>query len=125
MDCSAELLAEIEDIARRGGELEEVEDLHPETTRQLKERGLAYGNVLIPPEVMPALPTGWSLLEQIRVSPADIAELPAEERKVLELSTTARDVLDFREQLRGAVHKGSCDRGAQQEPSGERGDTWG
>ena len=84
MDCSAELLAEIEDIARRGGELEEVEDLHPETTRQLKGRGLAYGNVLIPPEVMPALPTGWSLLEQIRVRPADIAELPAEERKVLE-----------------------------------------
>ena len=84
MECSAELLAEIESIARRGGELEEVEDLHPGITRQLKERGLAYGNILIPPEVMPALPTGWSLLEQVRVSPEDIDQLPAEERKVLE-----------------------------------------
>ena len=84
MNCTARQLAEIEDIARRGGELEEVEDLHPGITRQLKERGLAYGNVLIPPEVMPALPTGWSLLEQVRVSPEDISQLPAEERKVLE-----------------------------------------
>ena len=84
MNCTARQLAEIEDIARRGGELEEVEDLNPDITRQLKERGLAYGNVLIPPEVMPALPTGWSLLDQVQVSPEDIAELPNEERKVLE-----------------------------------------
>ena len=47
MNCTARQLAEIEDIARRGGELEEVEDLNPDITRQLKERGLAYGNVLI------------------------------------------------------------------------------
>ena len=84
MNCTARQLAEIEDIARRGGELQEVEDLNPDITRQLKERGLAYGNVLIPPEVMPALPTGWSLLDQVQVSPEDIAELPDEERKVLE-----------------------------------------
>ena len=84
MNCTARQLAEIEDIARRGGELEEVEDLNPDITRQLKERGLAYGNILIPPEIMPALPTGWSLLDQVQVSPEDIAELPAEERKVLE-----------------------------------------
>ncbi|MDU7600603.1 MAG: hypothetical protein E7K46_10110, partial [Corynebacterium sp.] len=84
MNCTARQLAEIEDIARRGGELEEVEDLNPDITRQLKERGLAYGNILIPPEVMPALPTGWSLLDQVQVSPEDIAELPDEERKVLE-----------------------------------------
>ena len=84
MNCTARQLAEIEDIARRGGELEEVEDLNPDITRQLKERGLAYGNILIPPEVMPALPTGWSLLDQVQVSPEDIAELPNEERKVLE-----------------------------------------
>lgn len=84
MNCTARQLAEIEDIARRGGELEEVEDLNPNITRQLKERGLAYGNILIPPEVMPALPTGWSLLDQVQVSPEDIAELPDEERKVLE-----------------------------------------
>ena len=84
MNCTARQLAEIEAIARRGGELEEVEDLNPDITRQLKERGLAYGNILIPPEVMPALPTGWSLLDQVQVSPEDIAELPDEERKVLE-----------------------------------------
>ena len=83
MNCTARQLAEIEAIAR-GGELEEVEDLNPDITRQLKERGLAYGNILIPPEVMPALPTGWSLLDQVQVSPEDIAELPDEERKVLE-----------------------------------------
>lgn len=84
MNCTARQLAEIEAIARRGGELEEVEDLNPDITRQLKERGLAYGNILIPPEVMPALPTGWSLLDQVQVSPEDITELPDEERKVLE-----------------------------------------
>ncbi len=84
MNCTARQLAEIEGIARRGGELEEVEDLNPDITRQLKERGLAYGDILIPPGVMPALPTGWSLLDQVQVSPEDIAELPDEERKVLE-----------------------------------------
>ncbi|MDU5017702.1 MAG: helicase-associated domain-containing protein, partial [Corynebacterium sp.] len=98
MNCTARQLAEIEDIARRGGELEEVEDLNPNITRQLKERGLAYGNILIPPEVMPALPTGWSLLDQVQVSPEDIAELPDEERKVLQTLSrsnglgTTRDV---------------------------------
>lgn len=87
-ECNAQQLAMLEDIAKRGGELAEVEDHNPEITRELKERGLAFGAVQIPPEVMPALPTGWSLLNQLEVSPATIDALAEDERHVL--ATLAR-----------------------------------
>jgi len=87
-ECNAQQLAVLEDIAKRGGELAEVEDHNPEITRELKERGLAFGAVQIPPEVMPALPTGWSLLNQLEVSPATIDALAEDERHVL--ATLAR-----------------------------------
>ncbi|MER0071206.1 helicase-associated domain-containing protein [Corynebacterium sp. KPL2850] len=87
-ECNAQQLAVLEDIAKRGGELAEVEDHNPEITRELKERGLAFGAVQIPPEVMPALPTGWSLLDQLEVSPATIDTLAEDERHVL--ATLAR-----------------------------------
>ncbi|WP_448856288.1 helicase-associated domain-containing protein [Corynebacterium camporealensis] len=54
--CNAAQLAALRDIAERGGELEEVTDTQPDITAQLKERGLAFGEVMIPKEVMPALP---------------------------------------------------------------------
>ncbi|MBK4143593.1 hypothetical protein GWO55_07040 [Corynebacterium macginleyi] len=87
-ECNAQQLAVLEDIAKRGGELAEVQDRNPAITRELKERGLAFGAVQIPPEVMPALPTGWSLLNQLKVSPATIDALAEDERHVL--ATLAR-----------------------------------
>ncbi|MDK4233649.1 helicase-associated domain-containing protein [Corynebacterium accolens] len=87
-ECNAQQLAVLEDIAKRGGELAEVEDHNPAITRELKDRGLAFGAVQIPPEVMPALPTGWSLLNQLEVSPATIDALAEDERHVL--ATLAR-----------------------------------
>lgn len=82
--CNAQQLAALEEIARRGGELEEVTDPDPEVTQQLKSRGLVYGDVMIPREVMPALPSHWSLLEQVDVDADSIRNLPAAQVHILE-----------------------------------------
>ena len=41
---NAEQLAALEDIAQRGGEVDMVEDTNPTITKQLKERGLVFGD---------------------------------------------------------------------------------
>ena len=84
---NAEQLATLEDIAQRGGELGMVEVTNPEVTHQLKERGLVFGDgphVRIVTGVMGALPTGWALLTSREFSEEDIAELPQDERRILD-----------------------------------------
>lgn len=88
-DCNAQQLAVLEEIARRGGELEEVADPNPQVTRELKARGLVFGEVMIPRELMPALPTRWSLLDQLTVDPQAIADLPADEAHIVRTLDTS------------------------------------
>ncbi|OFO21324.1 hypothetical protein HMPREF3056_08130 [Corynebacterium sp. HMSC056F09] len=84
---NAEQLAALEDIAHRGGEVNMVEDTNPEVTRQLKERGLVFGDapqVRIVTAVMGSLPTGWSLRNQVEFNEKDLATLAPEERRILD-----------------------------------------
>ncbi|WP_230310961.1 hypothetical protein [Corynebacterium guaraldiae] len=84
---NAEQLAALEDIAQRGGEVDMVEDTNPTITKQLKERGLVFGNapqVRIVTAVMGSLPTGWSLRNQVEFDAHDIEALTPEERHILD-----------------------------------------
>ncbi|MHB0834915.1 MAG: helicase-associated domain-containing protein [Corynebacterium aurimucosum] len=84
---NAEQLAVLEDIALRGGEVDMVEDTNPAITKQLKERGLVFGDapeVRIVTAVMGSLPTGWSLRNQVEFDEKDLAALAPEERRVLD-----------------------------------------
>ena len=84
---NAEQLAVLEDIAHRGGEVDMVEDTNPTITKQLKERGLVFGDapqVRIVTAVMGSLPTGWSLRNQVEFDEKDLAALAPEERRVLD-----------------------------------------
>ena len=84
---NAEQLATLEDIAQRGGEIAMVEDTNPAITKQLKERGLVFGDapqVRIVTAVMGSLPTGWSLRNQVEFDEKDLAALAPEERRVLD-----------------------------------------
>ncbi|MDO5032727.1 helicase-associated domain-containing protein [Corynebacterium sp.] len=85
--CNAQQLAALEEIAERGGELEAVSDTATEVTTQLRQRGLVFdttaGGVMIAPDVLSALPTGWSLLHQDSVDAATLASLPGDQRSVL------------------------------------------
>ena len=84
---NAEQLAALEDIAQRGGEVDMVEDTNPAITKQLKERGLVFGNapqVRIVTAVMGSLPTGWSLRNQVEFDAQDIEALTTEERHILD-----------------------------------------
>lgn len=89
---NAEQLAVLEDIAHRGGEVNMVEDTNAEVTRQLKERGLVFGDapqVRIVTAVMGSLPTGWSLRNQVEFNEKDLATLAPEERRVLNALSTS------------------------------------
>lgn len=84
---NAEQLAALEDIAQRGGEVDMVEDTNPTITKQLKERGLVFGDapqVRIVTAVMGSLPTGWSLRNQVEFDAQDIEALTPEERHILD-----------------------------------------
>lgn len=90
-NCSADLLAALERAANLGAELEEVDATTVAAapiTDALCERALLYrtspDKVMLPAEVMPALPTGWSLLNQVEVTPADLAQLPEAQLEVLQ-----------------------------------------
>ena len=89
---NAEQLAVLEDIAHRGGEVGMVEDTNPTITKQLKERGLVFGDapqVRIVTAVMGSLPTGWSLRNQVEFDEKDLATLAPEERRVLDALSTS------------------------------------
>lgn len=89
---NAEQLAALEDIAHRGGEVGMVEDTNPTITKQLKERGLVFGDapqVRIVTAVMGSLPTGWSLRNQVEFDEKDLATLAPEERRVLDALSTS------------------------------------
>lgn len=89
---NAEQLAVLEDIAHRGGEVGMVEDTNPTITKQLKERGLVFGDapqVRIVTAVMGSLPTGWSLRDQVEFDEKDLATLAPEERRVLDALSTS------------------------------------
>lgn len=89
---NAEQLAVLEDIAHRGGEVDMVEDTNPTITKQLKERGLVFGDapqVRIVTAVMGSLPTGWSLRNQVEFDEKDLATLAPEERRVLDALSTS------------------------------------
>lgn len=92
---NAEQLAVLEDIAHRGGEVGMVEDTNPTITKQLKERGLVFGDapqVRIVTAVMGSLPTGWSLRNQVEFDEKDLATLAPEERRVLDALSTSDGV---------------------------------
>lgn len=99
--CDAALLAAAEDIAERGGELEEVAVTKPAATSQLLERGLAFtisedatnpDTVVLAPGLMQALPTEWSLLHQSTTAPEEIAALPEDEARILHTLVTSGGV---------------------------------
>ena len=92
---NAEQLAVLEDIAHRGGEVGMVEDTNPTITKQLKERGLVFGDapqVRIVTAVMGSLPTRWSLRNQVEFDEKDLATLAPEERRVLDALSTSDGV---------------------------------
>lgn len=82
--CTAADLAALEGIVKLGGDLEPVAAERPEG---LLERALAFeidGMYMVPPEVVAAYPTGFSVLDQRPVDPQTLEELPKEQRRILE-----------------------------------------
>ncbi|APT93037.1 hypothetical protein CPHO_09240 [Corynebacterium phocae] len=79
-------IAELEDIAERGGELAPVEVSDVPASRSLKSKALIFGDgkVMVPGAVISALPTGFSVKNQRRVTPEELAQLPPEHKRVLE-----------------------------------------
>lgn len=89
--CTAAELAALERLVAAGAEFEPVE-FEPSGTAAvidaLKDKALVFdtddSRVMVPREVMAALPADWSLLEQHAVDPADIEKIDKEQRRVLE-----------------------------------------
>lgn len=93
--CTAAELAALEALAVAGAELTPVamDDLPEHATKgavqALADKALVYfsesgADVAIPLEVMPALPSDWSLLDKVTVTPEAIADLPTDQRSILD-----------------------------------------
>ena len=95
-DCTAAELAAIEDIARRGGESDPVPTdglaADAATLDTLRAKALLFeptpDTVMLPRDLLEALPADFGLLDQHVVEPAAVEELPADQRRILDTLVT-------------------------------------
>lgn len=88
-ECDAAELLVIEKLAVQGAELEPVESAAEDAAgiAKLRRKALVFPvgkKVQLVAEALPALPTGWTLLDQVSASPADLAELDDAQRHILD-----------------------------------------
>ena len=87
-ECTAAELVAAERLAARGAELEPTSPPpnDAQAIASLTEKALVFptgDKVYLAGEVIPALPTGWSLLDQAAASPEDLAQLDDAQRHIL------------------------------------------
>lgn len=102
--CTAAELYALEVAAHKGAELHPVPVTELgglEAIDTLRAKALLFGDddIQLPPQVMPALPTGFSLVRQVAITPEDIADLDERQRSILETLAASGGVGTTRDAL--------------------------